>query len=169
MSALGPAAIPLVTAVVFSVVAVLVVVAANVGNLKAAVPSRTLVYLARRVAGDPLTYAGPLRRAARPRRAPGLGAATLVLALAGVCAMMSLIVAQRTREIGVRVVRAIVGRAAAQVTLGGLLGAALALFSLDLRSVLVSRLSEGGAWMLPAVLALLVAAGLAARWVPLAR
>jgi len=108
----------------------------------------------------------------------GLGVATLGLALTGVYAMMALIVARRTREIGIRValgatsariVRAIVGRAAWQVGAGGVAGAALALVSLDAREVLVSRLGDGGAWTLPVVLVSLVAAGLAATWLPLRR
>ncbi|MGE0041075.1 MAG: ABC transporter permease [Vicinamibacterales bacterium] len=165
------------------------------------------VYLAVRTDGDPLPLAMPLGRALnerdpalvlnRPERLEdvgsedrtffvwfstalvGLGLATLVLALAGVYAMMALIVARRTREIGIRValgapgsriVATIVGRAAAQVALGGGVGAMLAVASLAGRGQLVmSRLGDGGRWTLPLVLGLLVAAGLAATWVPLRR
>jgi putative ABC transport system permease protein len=108
----------------------------------------------------------------------GLGAVTLVLALTGVYSMMALVVTRRTREIGIRValgataqrVAAVVlGRAAWQVAVGGALGALLAVLSLDLRSVLVSRLGDGGAWTLPAVLILLVCSGLCAIGLPLRR
>ncbi len=108
----------------------------------------------------------------------GLGAITLVLALAGIYAMMSLIVSKRTREIGIRialgatatrVVRTIAGRAAAQVLTGGLIGAGLAVLSLKARDGLVSRLGDGGAWTLPLVILVLVMAGIAATWVPLTR
>jgi len=108
----------------------------------------------------------------------GLGVVTLILALAGVYSMMSLIVSRRTREIGIRlalgasvshVVRAIGSRAALQIGAGAVIGAILAIASLNARSVLVSRMGDGGAWTLPGVLALLVLAGLAATWVPLKR
>jgi predicted lysophospholipase L1 biosynthesis ABC-type transport system permease subunit len=63
----------------------------------------------------------------------------------------------------------IVRRAALQVAAGGLAGAGLAILSLDLRGILVSRLPDGGAWTLPAVLALLMVAGIAATALPLRR
>ena len=108
----------------------------------------------------------------------GIGAITLILALAGVYAMMALVVTRRTREIGIRValgapasrlVATIVGRAAWQVGIGGALGAGLAVASLAARNVLVSRLGTGGPWTLPLVVSLLVLAGLAATWLPLRR
>jgi predicted permease len=164
------------------------------------------VYLAMRVAGDPVAFATPLRRALLARDPQlvinrmerledvasedrlffrwfsvalvGLGVVTLVLALAGVYAMMSLVVTRRTREIGirvalgatsVRVVGTIVGRAAWLVAFGGAIGCGLAVLSLDARAILVSRLGDGGPWTLPAVVALLVGSGLAATWMPLQR
>lgn len=169
-------------------------------------PDTNAVYLALRVAGDPLTFATPVRRAlashdpetvinrvqlledeAHEDRAffkwfsialLAMGAVTLTLALAGVYAMMSLIVTRRTREIGVRialgatagrVVRSVAGRAAWQVGLGGAAGLGLAMLSLQLRGALVSRIGDGDPWTLPVVMALLAAAGLAASWLPLRR
>ena len=107
-----------------------------------------------------------------------LGAVTLMLALAGVYAMLSLMVTRRTREIGIRValgaptaqvVRAIVGRTAWQLGLGALAGGLLARLLLEARGIFVFRLSDGGDWALPAVILTLVAAGVAASWVPLRR
>lgn len=169
-------------------------------------PRADVVFLAVRVNGAPMTYAEPLRRALRARQPAlvnypaglledvaaedraffaglsaallGIGGITLVLALAGVYAMMSLIVSRRTREIGIRValgasstrvVGAIAGRAALQVGAGGLIGAVLAALSLNTRDVLVSRLGDGGPWTLPFVIAVLLASGLVATWVPLRR
>jgi ABC-type antimicrobial peptide transport system permease subunit len=98
--------------------------------------------------------------------------------MTGVYAMMAIIVSRRTREIGIRValgatmqriVASVMGRAARQVIIGGILGAALAVLSLELRSVLVSRLGDGGPWALPSILALLLLSGLAATALPLGR
>jgi hypothetical protein len=108
----------------------------------------------------------------------GLGIVTLVLAMTGVYAMMAIIVSRRTREIGIRIalgatvqriVASVLGRAARQVAIGGVLGAVLTVLSLDLRSVLVSRLGDGGPWALTLVLALLVLSGLCATGLPLRR
>ena len=169
-------------------------------------PADTVVYLALRTAGEPMTLAEPLRRWVRERDSSltmftperledvaaddrsffaivssalsGIGAITLALALVGVYSMMSLIITRRTREIGIRValgatpalvIRAVAARAAIQILVGGGVGAVLALLSLQGRSILVSRLSDGGTWTLPIVIALLIAAGLAATCVPLRR
>ena len=56
-----------------------------------------------------------------------------------------------------------------QVGLGGAVGCGLALLSLELRSVLVSRMGDGGTWTLPVVMAVLIMSGLAATWLPLRR
>ncbi|HET9370612.1 MAG TPA: FtsX-like permease family protein, partial [Vicinamibacterales bacterium] len=169
-------------------------------------PGTNRAYLALRVSGDPLAHSEPLRRAISARDPSlfldrverledvnaddrgffaglsvaflALGIVTLVLALAGVYAMMSLIVTRRTREIGVRlalgattshILRAIVGRAAAQVLSGAAIGLLLAWISLDARQILAARIGEGSIWTLPAVVGLLVAAGLAAAWWPVRR
>jgi len=169
-------------------------------------PGAEVVYLTLRVNGEPLTHAEPLRRALRDWQPAvitqtassleniaaddrsffgalslflvSLGIVTLVLALAGVYAMMSLIVSRRTREIGIRValgasatrvVRSIAGRAFLQMATGGLIGAVLAVLSLNGRDMLVSRLGDGGPWTLPGVIVLLIASGLIATWIPLRR
>ena len=108
----------------------------------------------------------------------GLGLITLVLALAGLYAMLSLMVTARTREIGIRlalgasarsVVTTITRRSAWQIGLGGLVGIILARVSLEGRSLLVSRMGDGAWWTLPVVLLLLVLAGLIATWAPVRR
>jgi putative ABC transport system permease protein len=108
----------------------------------------------------------------------GLGVVTLVLALVGIYAMLALIVTRRTREIGIRValgatsgmvVRTILARAGAQVFVGGGAGVALAWFTLQGRSMLVTRIGDGGPWTLPLVLVLLIGAGLVAVWAPIRR
>lgn len=169
-------------------------------------PDTTGVYIAVRTLGDSMTLVSPVREALLERDPAfvfggfelledvahedrdffkwfsmallGIGTVTLMLALAGVYAMMSLIVTRRTREIGVRialgstafgVVKTVLGRAAIQVSIGGVVGAILAVLSLNVRSVLVSRMGDGGAWTLPTVLVLLASAGMVATWLPLRR
>ncbi|GMV21698.1 MAG: hypothetical protein AMXMBFR57_16470 [Acidimicrobiia bacterium] len=164
------------------------------------------IYIAAMVTGPPLPFAGPIRDALRARdplvtpftfqrladvasedvaffagfsqALLVLGVVTLGLALVGVYSMMSLLVARRTREIGIRmalgssahrIVTTIAGRAATQVAIGAAVGGVLALASLQLRSVLVSRMGDGGTWTLPVVLVGLAAAALAATWVPIRR
>jgi hypothetical protein len=169
-------------------------------------PETNSVFVVARVSGDPLTYTEPLRRAlvaldpamsiTRIERLDdvnledraffagvsgvllSLGVMTLALALAGVYAMMSLVVTRRTREIGirtalgasaVRVVRSIAGRAALQIAIGGLAGCVLALLSLRGRRLLAARIDDGDAWMLPVVVLVLVLGGLLAIWAPVRR
>jgi hypothetical protein len=68
-----------------------------------------------------------------------------------------------------RVVQTVLSRAALQVSAGALLGAGLAVLSLNVRGILVSRLPDGGPRTLPAVLVLLAVAGIAATTAPLRR
>jgi predicted permease len=105
----------------------------------------------------------------------GLRAMALLLSLAGIYAMLSFAVTRRTREIGVRValgatgaqvLRSIVGGTGLRLAAGAALGAVLALALIEAKAMLVTRLPAGEPWILPAVLGLLLAAGLAASWVP---
>ncbi len=108
----------------------------------------------------------------------GLGAMALLLSLAGIYAMLSYAVTRRTREIGVRValgatgaqvLRSVVGGTGLRLAAGAALGAVLALALIRAKAMLVTRLPGGEPWILPAVLGLLLAAGLAASWVPARR
>jgi predicted permease len=169
-------------------------------------PDDNQIYIAARVTGPPLPFAGPVRDALRARdplvtpftfqrladvasedvaffagfsqALLVMGVVTLGLALVGVYSMMALLVSRRTREIGIRmalgastqrIIGSIAGRAAAQILAGAVLGGVLAVASLQLRSVLVSRMGDGGSWTLPIVLTTLAGAALAATWIPMRR
>ncbi len=169
-------------------------------------PDENQFYIAARVTGPPLPFAGPIRDALRARdplvtpftfqrladvasedvaffagfsqALLVMGVVTLGLALVGVYSMMALLVSRRTREIGIRmalgastqrIIGSIAGRAAAQILAGAVLGGVLAVASLQLRSVLVSRMGDGGSWTLPIVLTTLAGAALAATWIPVRR
>ncbi|MEM7586416.1 MAG: ABC transporter permease [Acidobacteriota bacterium] len=109
----------------------------------------------------------------------GMGVTTLVLALLGIYAMISFAVTQRTREIGIRVAlgashrqifAAVTAGASLYLALGAVLGAAAATAYIRLQdSMLVTRLPTGEPWVVPAVIALLAAAGFTACWLPARR
>ncbi|HEX5214677.1 MAG TPA: ABC transporter permease [Vicinamibacterales bacterium] len=180
--------------------------AAMAGGYYVPMRNMSFAYAVIRVPGEPRRHAEALRRALASTTPPiipnrlltldeaaseeramfatvgvaliALGAATLMLALAGVYAMLSLMVTRRTREIGIRValgaptaqiVRTIVGRTVWQLGLGALAGGLLARLLLEARGIFVFRLSDGGDWALPTVIFTLAAAGVAASWVPLRR
>ncbi len=102
---------------------------------------------------------------------------TLILSLAGVYSIVSLSVSQRTREIGVRVALGaaassvlfvIVRRSALLIALGGTLGALAGLQVSRLR-MFVFPIPHADPWLFPALVALMVAAGVVACWVPARR
>ena len=108
----------------------------------------------------------------------GLGLGALVLSLMGLYAIMAFSVSRRTREIGVRValgssrsrvLGSILGRAAVQLVGGAAAGWALAVAVLGGTGMLPIRVAPGEPWLAPAVAMLMVAAGLAAAWVPARR
>ncbi len=108
----------------------------------------------------------------------GLGLGALVLSLMGLYAIMAFSVSRRTREIGVRValgssrsrvLGSILGRAALQLVGGAVAGWALAVAVLGGTGMLPIRVEPGEPWLAPAVAMLMVAAGLAAAWVPARR
>jgi ABC-type antimicrobial peptide transport system permease subunit len=100
------------------------------------------------------------------------------LSLAGISAMLSFAVTRRSREIGVRmalgatgrqVLGAVVGGTGVHLAAGAALGGVLAVALTQARGLLVTRLPAGEPWILPAVVAVLLVAGLVASWVPCRR
>lgn len=107
----------------------------------------------------------------------GIALITLVLALAGVYSIVSLAVSQRTREIGVRVALGaephavlwvILRRSALLVGLGGTIGALVGLQISRLR-LFVFPIPEARPWLFPALVLLMIAAGIIACWLPARR
>ncbi len=103
-----------------------------------------------------------------------IAAATVILSTAGVYALVSFTVSQRTREIGIRsalgarpgqIVTAIISRSIARVGLGVVLGALLALQLAD--RTLADRTSEGR--VLAPIAALMMTVGVFACVVPARR
>jgi hypothetical protein len=101
-----------------------------------------------------------------------LGAIVLMLSMAGVYALMSFTVSQRTREIAIRtavgaprgrILRSVFGKAALQIAAGVALGSVLA------APALRSDLANDGLRSLVIVAALLIGAGVAACLVPVRR
>ena len=130
----------------------------------------------------------PLRDVGREDRAvfAGIGAAlgalggiALLLSVIGTYAILSLSVTRRTREIGIRaalgaspgqVLRAIMGRTCLPPAVGAVIGIALGQAFVAARGIFAFRLPDGsGPWGLPALAAVMVAAGLLSAWVPARR
>ena len=109
--------------------------------------------------------------------ASALGIVTLLLSLAGVYAIVSLAVTQRTREIGVRVALgaepasllwAILRRSGTLVGVGGLVGAVVGLQISKLR-LFAFVVPEGGPGLFAGLVGLMVVSTVLACWVPARR
>jgi ABC-type antimicrobial peptide transport system permease subunit len=106
-----------------------------------------------------------------------LGAVTLLLAAAGLYAILAFAVSRRTREIGIRVacgatradvLSSVLGRSLARLALGAVLGWALAQ-GLGPLARAFNGLPEPMPWMTGLVIAAMLAAGTTACWVPALR
>jgi len=168
-------------------------------------PPGRFFYVAARLESNPMAFAGRLRRtifdldpglvvsevvrldavgaenratlATLGSALSGVGLVTLLLALAGVYAVVSLAVSQRTREIGVRVALgahrnsilwSILRRSGRLVVGGAALGAAAGAFASRFR-VFAFVVPDQGLWLFPSLVLLMALAGAAACWLPARR
>jgi putative ABC transport system permease protein len=99
----------------------------------------------------------------------------LLLSAIGLYGVVSFLVAQRTREIGVRmalgatpgaIVQLVLGHAVRWTLAGAALGAAASLFAARLLAALLFQVSARDPWILAAAIAALSATALLAAWVP---
>lgn len=104
-----------------------------------------------------------------------MGGMALVLSIVGIYALLSFMVTRRTREIGVRValgasqwhvLRSITGGAILYLAIGGVLGSALGVVFVRLRSSILISIPEPGFWMPSTIFLTLAIAGLSACWLP---
>lgn len=108
-----------------------------------------------------------------------LGGMALLLSVIGTYAILSLSVTRRTREIGIRaalgaspgqVLRAVMARTCVPPAIGAAIGIALGQAFVAARGIFAFRLPDSsGPWGLPALAALMVAAGVLSAWVPARR
>jgi ABC-type antimicrobial peptide transport system permease subunit len=107
-----------------------------------------------------------------------LGAVALVLTCTAIHAIVAFSLAQRRRELAIRmalgagaggVLRALLGRTARQLAIGGLLGALLAVAINQFMDVLPMDVPRAGLWRPTAMMALIMIAGLTACVGPLRR
>jgi putative ABC transport system permease protein len=107
-----------------------------------------------------------------------MGGMALVLSIVGIYALLSFMVTRRTREIGIRValgarswqvLRSVTGAAAAFLLIGGVIGTALGVVFVQLRSMLLISIPAPGIWMPATIFGTLAAAGLIACWLPARR
>lgn len=107
-----------------------------------------------------------------------MGGMALMLSIVSIYALLSFMVTRRTREIGIRValgaahwqvIRSIAGGAAVYLALGGLLGSALGVLFVQLRSLILISIPAPGVWMPATIFVTLAIAGLVACWLPARR
>jgi ABC-type antimicrobial peptide transport system permease subunit len=100
------------------------------------------------------------------------------LSIVGIYALLSFVVTRRTREIGIRValgarrwqvLRSVTGAAALNLAIGGLLGSALGIAFVSMRSLILISIPEPGFWMPATIFLTLAIAGLTACWIPARR
>jgi len=108
----------------------------------------------------------------------GVGLIALLLSLAGVYSIVSLSVTQRTREIGVRVALGaepawilwpLLRRSGLLILGGSIVGAVLGAWVGRADGIFTFNLPDAGPLMFPALIALMVLAGVAACWIPARR
>jgi ABC-type antimicrobial peptide transport system permease subunit len=107
-----------------------------------------------------------------------MGGMALLLSIVGIYALLSFVVTRRTREIGIRValgarrwqvLRSVTGAAALNLAIGGLLGSALGIAFVSMRSLILISIPEPGFWMPATIFLTLAIAGLTACWIPARR
>jgi uncharacterized protein YneF (UPF0154 family) len=107
-----------------------------------------------------------------------MGGMALLLSIVGIYALLSFMVTRRTREIGIRValgalhwqvLRAITGGALVYLAVGGVLGSALGILFIEMRSVLLISIPDAGVWMPATIFLTLAIAGALACWMPARR
>ncbi len=107
-----------------------------------------------------------------------MGGMALALSIVGIYALLSFMVTRRTREIGIRValgaanwqvLRSITGGAVVYLEIGGVLGSALGVIFVQLRSSILISIPAPGVWMPSTIFLTLALAGLTACWLPARR
>jgi len=107
-----------------------------------------------------------------------MGGMALALSIVGIYALLSFMVTRRTREIGIRValgassrqvLSSITGGALAYLAIGGVLGSALGVVFVNMRSMILISIPEPGFWMPATIFLTLAIAGATACWLPARR
>jgi hypothetical protein len=107
-----------------------------------------------------------------------MGGMALLLSIVGIYALLSFMVTRRTREIGIRVtlgathrqvLSSITGGALAYLAVGGVLGSALGVLFVQMRSLILISIPEPGFWMPATIFLTLAIAGATACWLPARR
>lgn len=107
-----------------------------------------------------------------------MGGMALMLSIVGIYALLSFMVTRRTREIGIRValgatsaqiLRSITGGAMVFLAIGGLIGSALGVLFIEMRSILLISIPDSGFWMPSTIFLTLAIAGATACWLPARR